>query len=400
MIDTGKTIFVFYFEQYLAKIKHIYPAMTRFFVLLCFFNLLYTPGFAQTNARGAGAGIETNLIYGKIIKHSKKFLGPVPDRSTAVELNYVWQTFGKKDWHQRRNYPLVGFAFMYTNYGIDSIYGRSFAIYPNLQIPLITGKKLEWTAKVSFGLGYTTGVYERIPVWDTLNTAIGSHFNNFSYFSTDLRYRINDKWDVQIGGNFSHMSNAAFRQPNLGINMYGAHVGLRYFPVSSKPERLERALVPLKNRWLVQARAGISATELSANDGPLYPVYLASVYASKRYHSKNKAFAGVDYSYHEHIYAFLRNNEIAVGKERANSWKSAIFVGDEFLFGRIGVTVQVGVYLKQGMLKQDPYYQKLGANVYLLQNEKGPIKELFASCLLKTHKSTAELVEMGLGIGL
>lgn len=359
--------------------------------------LLLSPMALQ--AQWQGIGVETNISAGKVLKHSKKFVAPVPDISTSYEINFVQQTDGRKAWQQRRNYPLLGFGVALTNYGIDSIYGKCISIYPNLQIPIIRGEKLEWTFRAAFGLGYATKRYERVPSWDTINTAIGSHFNNYSTFYTDLRYHVNEHLDVQVGVNFSHISNAALRQPNLGINMYGAHIGARYFPVTSKPARIANNPPELKNRWLVQARGGISATEVGMADGPLLPVYLASLYASRRYLGKNKMFAGIDYSYHTHVYVFQRNNEINPGKEKQNAYKSAIFVGNEFLFGRVGLLFQIGVYLKQAKLPVDAYYQKLGGNLYIIQNEKGILKELFASCLLKTHKSQAELVEMGIGVG-
>jgi hypothetical protein len=373
--------------------------MKRFLILLISTFLACTANAQEKRDPLAGWGVEANIMAGKVLKHTKKFRADVPDLSTAYEINFTQQTYGTKDWQQRRGYPVLGFGIAYTNYGIDSIYGKCISIYPNLQVPIIRGKKIEWTFRAAFGLGYATRKYERYGTWDTLNTAIGSHFNNYTFFATDLRYRINKHWDVQIGGNFSHMSNAAFRMPNLGINLYGAHVGLRYFPVTSQPERIKKDLKPLKNRWLVQARVGISATELGPPDGPLYPIYLVSGYASKRYHSKNKVFAGIDYSYHSHIYQFLRNNEIHVGEEKANSWKGSIFAGHEFLFGHLGIMLQIGVYYKQPYLALDKYYQKLGGNVYLIQREKGFVKEMYASALLKTHKTQAELVEMGLGFG-
>jgi hypothetical protein len=377
-----------------------FKKMKHFFLpfLLCW---LSTPisSSAQNADKWAGVGVETNLIAGKILKHAKTFTSPVPDVSTGLEVNIIQQTYGRKDWQQRRNYPLIGLGLGFTNYGIDSIYGKGVSIYPNMQIPIMRSGNIEWTFKAGFGLGYMSKRYERAPSWDTINVAIGSHFNNYSYFSTDLRYRLNNNWDIQAGLNFSHVSNASLRLPNKGINMYGGHIGVRYFPVTSRPEKIHDELEPLKNRWLVQGRVGISAVETRAADGPLYPVYLASVYASKRYLSKNKAFAGIDYSYHSSIAAFLKNNEILPGEEKAHSWKSAIFVGNEFLYGRAGIVLQLGVYIKQAELKLDPHYQKIGLNFYAIQKEQGILKELFFSCLLKTHKTQAELVEMGIGAG-
>lgn len=365
---------------------------------LCLILICFTlPCLAQ---KGQGFGIEANITAGHILKHTPKFKPPVSQTATAIELNFVQQTWGRKAWQHRRGFPLIGWGITYTNYGIDSIYGQCFGVYPNMQLPIIRGKKLEWTARLGFGLGYITRRYSRAPDWDTVNNAIGSHFNNFSIFNTDLRYHINQHWDVQAGASFSHISNALLRTPNLGINMYGAHIGVRYFPVTSQPARLERELRPLKNRWLLQLRAGISANEYGNANGPLFPVYLFSAFGSKRYAGKNKIFAGIDYSYHEGIYAFLRNNEILVGEERANSWKSALFLGHEFLIGRFGIVLQAGYYLKDAYLHTDPYYQKLGANIYLLQAEHGLFKEVSTSVLLKTHQFNAELVEIGLGVGL
>jgi len=366
----------------------------------CFvFTLLLAQLCFAQNKSWAGFGIEANVMGGKIYKHTENFKAPVPDLTRAFELDFVQQTYGKKAWEQRRNYPVVGFGITYTDYGIDSIFGKCVSIYPYLQLPILKGKRLEWTFRTGFGFGYITKHYERAPSWDTLNNAIGSHLNNYTVFATDVRLHVNKHWDVQIGGNFSHISNASIRTPNLGINFYGVHVGLRYFPVTSKPEKIVRKMAPLKNRWLAQARIGIAFKENSQPDGPLYPIYIVSAFASKRYRSKNKVFAGLDYSYHNEIFAFLKNNEIDPGREKQHSWKSSVFIGHEFLFGRVGIVLQLGVYLKQAYLTNDPYYEKLGGNLYLLQREKGVLKELNASVLLKTHQTQAEFAEFGLGLG-
>lgn len=354
---------------------------------------------AQDHKPWSGFGIETNVYAGKIFRHSPKFPTQLPDMVNTFEVNFVSQTYGTKPWQQRRKFPVVGFGVAYTNYGIDSIYGKCISIYPNLEIPLIKKKNIEWTLRAGFGLGYITQNYRRYATFDTINTAIGSRVNNYSIFATDLRYRINEHVDVQAGLNFSHVSNAALRAPNLGINTYGAHVGVRYFPVTNQPEKIIRNLTPLKNRWLIQGRLGLAGKEQAAPDGPIYPIYLLTAYASKRYWSKNKLLMGVDYSYHPEIYTFLRNNEIAVGEERANSWRGAVFVGNEFLIGRVGILFQVGVYWHNIYNAENAFYEKLGGNLYLINKETGILKELYLSMLLKVHMEEAELVEAGLGFG-
>lgn len=338
-------------------------------------------------------------MAGKVLKHNEKFRPPIPDLSTALDIAILKQTTGTQDWEQRRHYPVWGVGASYTRYGIDSIYGSAFGIYPFLQTYLIRGKRLEWTLRGGMGIGYVTRHYTRAPEWDTLNNAIGSAVNNFTLITTDLRYRIDRHWSIQAGLNFSHLSNGAMKQPNLGVNMYGGHIGIRYWPGGDRPELTDRERPRLRNRVLAQARLGIAFNESGTTDGPIYKTYLASAYVSRRYKSRNKVFIGLDYSYHGNIYAFQRNNEINGGTERANSWKSAVFLGHEWLFGRMGLTAQIGVYLKEAVLRTDPYYEKLGYNYYIIRAERGPLKELCLSFQLKTHKAIAELVEFGLGVG-
>ncbi len=182
--------------------------------------------------------------------------------------------------------------------------------------------------------------------------------------------------------------------------MYGGHVALRYFPVTSKPARITRELEDKKNRLLFQARFAMAFNESNAPDGPLYPIYITSAFLSKRYGSKNKAFAGLDYSYHAWITAFLRNNEVYPGDEKSHAWKSAAFVGNEFLFGHFGLVLQLGYYIREPYLRTSRIYQKLGYNFYLLQQEKGAIKELCIYSMLKAHNVQAEFIEFGVGVSL
>jgi hypothetical protein len=370
--------------------KYLLLTLTVLFAFAC---------SAQDTGRHAGFCFDVNVFAGKVIKHTPKFRLPIPDISTGVDVNFQWRKYGRKEWEQRRRYPIVGIGLTYTNYGIDSIYGHVFSIYPNIEIPIITGRRLNWTARIGDGAGFTTRHYSRLGYIDTLNNAISSTINDYASFMTDIRYNINTHWQVQAGLNFSHISNASFRQPNLGINMAGGHIGVKYYPVSSEPKRIHRELKPLRNRWLGQFRTTIAANESNAPSGPTHPIYIATALVSKRWISKNKVFLGADYSYHEQIFAFLRNNSfVTPGTERKEATKIALIGGNEFLLGRVGVVLQVGYYVHKAYQSQSKYYQKLGGNFYMVQREKGLIKEAYLCAFLKTHTSTAEWAEVGFGM--
>lgn len=181
--------------------------------------------------------------------------------------------------------------------------------------------------------------------------------------------------------------------------MYGAHVGVRYFPVTSRPTVVVRDPVTVPNRWLLEVRSTMSIVSAWAPFGPTHPVYVGTVFASKRWHNKNKLVGGIDYSYHGDIAAYLHNNDLAQGNIWWQSSKSGVYVGNEFLLGRVGIVAQLGAYIKYAYLRKENFYEKVGANLYLVQRARGPFKEVFFSVLLKTHLNVAEMGEVGMGIG-
>ena len=347
----------------------------------------------------SGVGIEANLLAGRVYKHEAKFTLPIPALSTGADVNLVFHTYGRMSWQQRRGYPTIGIGATYTNYGIDSVYGRCFSIYPNLIFRLVGNSKLQWTLRIGDGIGYVTKTYRRTSPVDTGNVAIGNHFNDFIMVMTGLQYHINRHLDVQAGAALDHISNGSYKKPNLGINMITGHIGLAYYPVTSRPPRRAADLKPLSHRWLVQASAQLAMVSSYTAGGPLYPVYITSAYLSRRWHSTNKAFAGIDYSYHSDIYSFLRNNELAPGQEKTQSYKSAVIAGNEFLLGRVGIMAQAGVYLKQAYIAKDAVYEKVCVNYYAIQHEHGGLKELFFSVFLKSHMNVAEMGGIGIGVG-
>jgi len=373
--------------------------MQRHLAIL-FSVLLFAAGSkAQQSEKHAGYGFEANLCAGRVIPNNIVF-PPIPAVSGALDAAFVQQTRGSRAWQQRRGYPLLGLGLTYTYYGYNDIYGQSLGLYPFLQVPIARGEKWEWTCKAGLGIGYISKHAGRAPGWDTINNISSAHFNNFTLLASDVRYHVDEHLDLQAGLTITHISNGEFRYPNLGVNMGAFHIGFRYFPVTSKPAHKETALPKLSNRWLVQARMGIGFKSMGPMQGPLYPVYMPSFFVSRRYASRNKLFAGVDYSYYHSVYAFLKNNEIFPGQEKAHSWEASVFAGNEFLFGRFGILLQLSIPLHHTYLRQDKFYQKVGYNFYLVQREKGLLKELCATVLIKANKFQADVFEFGIGVGM
>jgi len=375
--------------------------LQRFHCLaLCMLLAIANTCQGQSTNNIDGFGIETNVFTGRVVRHESKFTLPIPAITSGLDLNFVWNTWGRKSWHQLRRYPTLGIGFVYTDYGINYVYGQAFSIYPNITFPIVKGKNLEWSMRIGDGVAYVTRHFSRTNPVDTVNVAIGSHINDYANFSTDLRLKMNQHWDVQIGANFSHISNASFKTPNLGVNLPGIHAGFRYFPATSTPAKVKWQHAPPRNNWGIGAIAAVAANQPPAAGGPAYPVYIGSIFIYKKWLHKNKLYFGADYSYHESIYTFLRNNYIDAGSEASHSTKQAVLAGNEFLLGRIGVILQLGYYVKDAALSQGAIYEKLGGNLYLVKNQNKVLKEVYIHAALKAHLAVAELAEFGIGLSI
>jgi hypothetical protein len=373
----------------------------RSLLLLAIYLLMATSILAgQDTARLAGVGLETRLLTGKVFKHEEKFTLPIPKVTMGLDVNLTRRTNGAKQWEAWRRYPRIGIAAAVFRYGIDSVYGTSFGIYPNVTLPLLVYNNFEWTLRLGNGIGYVTERFSRVPPVNTVNVAIGTHLVDFIVFNSEAVYRPSPHWELSAGIFVHHISSGSFRKPNLGVNAVGISTGVSWFPVTATPTRLPNVAPLPRPRTLLQLRYGMTLVSAYTPRGPLYPVYSGTAYASRRYGRNNKFFAGADYSYHQNLYSYLKFNNLHAGSENRMATKTSILVGDEFIIGRVGILMQLGAYLHKGYGQHADVYQKIAGNYYLIQQERGPIKELFVFTALKTHLNVAELGEIGIGLGL
>src|SRR6185369_6666758 len=114
----------------------MYRLLSGLLAFVFYFSVI-SPTMAQDTTRHRGVGVEANFLVGRIIKHSVKFTAPVPPVSIATDVNFVWQTYGKKEWNQRQGFPVTGLGITFTDYCSKRIFGSCLGVYPNLQVPIV-----------------------------------------------------------------------------------------------------------------------------------------------------------------------------------------------------------------------------------------------------------------------
>lgn len=340
--------------------------------------------------------ISASYYYGIIFKHSTKFLPDVTEKSHAFEMAISKVTKGDKPWQRKLNYPEIGGALFAARFGDNEIFGNAFAIIPYAKFWLARGRKIDFYARIGFGLGYVTKAYDRVS--NPTNNVIGSKLNNCTQFSFGLDYKVDRELSFFTALNFTHFSNASFQSPNLGINYLAFSTGFRYLPKATKGGYNQSPVPKPKQKNFFRLNYAMAFYETRAPGGPKYPIYVLSAAYSRATSINNRVFTGVNYAFD-------------VGKKEYISWfvidekpikasDLSIFVGDELFFGRVSFDALIGVYLLKAYETKPPVFAKLGMNYHALRFGETKEKSLFIGVHMKTHYSVAQYFDVGIGLNL
>ena len=193
-----------------------------------------------------------SLIAGKIYQHTgeiKSYLSGTSLRPIlGAEFGIEWPSVGNKNYHHYYNVPTLGLGFAYLNLGNEERLGSAFAIYPYIDVPLLSTDPVDVNLSGGFGLGGVTKWNKQSP---SNSYSFPDDSETMPMFSSPLNVYIkgglniairpfinitNQKLDnlshytYTIGAYMTHMSNGNFASPNHGLNMFTAEIGMKYTP--------------------------------------------------------------------------------------------------------------------------------------------------------------------------
>lgn len=386
---------ILFFRSSNSNLEPIVIMPIKKFVFFCLF-LLPISCAAQL---GKGFNISPTLHIGRVLKHTPKLNFNVDDISYGFELNLTHQKKGSKAWHKNLNYPIIGIDVFYYHIGSKEVFGDAVGIFPNITIPMFVEKRLGAAVQLGSGIAYLSQHFD--PISNTANNAIGSNLNNITAFKAFLTYRVNHKLRFDSGFSFTHFSNGASQLPNFGINILAYSVGIQYTPQPTDRRAFiaNESTTPFQRKWGMNVHLDMAFREHLVSGGPRYPVYIASLGLTYLTSPTNRWTLGFEYEFNKSIYVFgLHTFQFDSKKEaRQQSSRWAVFLGDEILFGNVGVYGQVGVYLPtKAWLLPFSFYTKLGLRYYLPALGR-PKTKFYAGIYIKSHKITAEHFSFGFG---
>ena len=175
-----------------------------------------------------GTYFEASLHAGRIVRHTPRITIPIEDNTYGGELSWERRLYGFKPQQAIANYPLVGVAFSYQNFGDTRRIGHGFGLMPHISIEFIRKQRFRLYGRLGLGVGYVTKYYNEVTNPD--NNIMGSHWCNNTALRFGAAWRVHRHWELRPTLSFTHYSNGASQLPNFGINVASFQVGVCYIP--------------------------------------------------------------------------------------------------------------------------------------------------------------------------
>lgn len=339
-----------------------------------------------------------NPYYGGVFRYKEGMPQLEMSDLHGLELYAAKLTNGKHRWERLYNYPHVGFAASYYNYGIPLELGQAFSLTSYMDVTTNNNKKFQWRLNIGTGFVYSTRQYHAED--NPYNKAISSRISYVLRGTIHHEIMLNPNYYFNINFAFRHFSNGKLNIPNNGMNFPVVGVGFRYVPNPRRISFAKDTTTGFDRSVHVNVMAGTAWREVLTEDYK-QRAYSISLYLSRQITKYNTLLLGIDgFLYEEE--SVKKASSVYYSKKGIPRPESpdhdgrqfAATIGTELLFGKMTVILQGGLYLyKPQVYYESTWYQRYGFKYYITPN-------FFPQVTLKSHSRTADMVEFGLGLTL
>lgn len=309
----------------------------------------------------------------------------------GVEISLYKHFGGSKVWHEPYKYPYAGVTLFSSTVGNNAILGQALGMYGFMEFPMNNGKNHRLTGKLSAGLGYISKVFNQET--NPKNDAMSTHINALICLGIQGRVRLADRHELIYSFDLTHMSNGAFKVPNLGINL--PYIGLGYaYKVKSKQVMISdiekgRGVTPntpFFSNWKFHVLGVISAKEVFPTGGKKYPLYQLSFMGRKLFRTKVGMETSLDLISKQAVFAYKGY----IPKTQWSIFQIGVYAAYVLPLDRLQFVLGMGTYLKDRYDPDGQFYHRVGMRY---QFDCG----VTANLVLKSHWAKADYIEWGIG---
>lgn len=367
-------------------------------LLFCLFLVsVFGPAGLKAQSKSAWS-LGVNPYYGGVLRYKENMPKLETSDLMGVELYATKITNGRHRWEKLFNYPHVGFAASYYNYGLPEELGSVYSITSFLDVTANNHKKHQWRLNIGTGFVYSTKRFEELTNPD--NKAISSRISYVLRGTVHREFMLDKNLYFNVNLAFRHYSNGHLNIPNNGMNFPVVGFGLRYVPHPQKIN-FEPDTVTTIDRKVHFNLMGATAWREVLREDYKHKAYGISLYLSRQLTQYNAVLLGVDGFLYDKE-SVKRATSVYNSKELNNAdlpidddgRQMAITIGTELMLGKLMVIFQGGFYVYKPQVYYDAsWYQRYGFKYMVSPN-------FFPQVTLKAHSRTADMVEFGLGFSI
>jgi len=349
-------------------------------VIVIFFLLLQPVTFVIADSiPHIASGFQVH--YGFIIPHSESIRDVSHTKPYGFEISRSNIHTSFKDWQVFNSYWMSGIEACYFNYQNPEVIGSVIAILAFAEPVMNYGERYFITIRFGGGLSYHNKIYDQIE--NPLNMFFSTKISVPLYVAARVKYRVSERTLLTLSGNYNHISNGGYKQPNKGMNFPTLALGIEHFqkipPVlsnnySSYPE-IRKQGISINIQALTTVRV--------INEEAGFPQKTCFVYGlhtriAKPLGSIYGLNAGAELIGDGYIRETLKRDSIDLDYKRF-----AITAGQDFRFGKVIFTQYFGFYLYSPNKARHNIYQKyeLAYNIS---------EHFYFGVYLKAHAQVAE----------
>jgi hypothetical protein len=204
-----------------------------------------------------------------------------------------------------------------------------------------------------------------------------------------MKYKVNPKINLSLGGSYNHISNGGYKQPNLGMNFPTAHLGMEYMFRPTTLKAPPKVTLPIDKKPYFEINALYSMKVHQETDSfPEKTCHILGLSArvNRNISRYNALSIGMEWIASGYNKESISRQNLEVDYNRV-----AITAGHNLLVSKFAFVIQFGFYVYDPYEAMDDVYEK-----YDLQYHFS--KHVYAGVFLKAHRHVAELMGVCAGV--
>lgn len=324
-----------------------------------------------------------NVNYGDIWAHTPS-IPYVKGQSLNIQARWYRELNDDDDWMSPFRHPITGFALHYIGTNTDLLedgYGATLFVEPRI----LDGDRFTIKARIHGGAAYRTTKYhkEENPLNLLISTDISFMFEAKLLFD----YKFSEHFGLGLNYSFTHFSNGAVKQPNLGLNIPTYGFNINYYPESDWFKKSVKRDVFYNRNIRYGIAIGTGSRHFLEDTDKYSQLVSMDLHALKRL----SPWYGLELG----VKLLHRQGSIEEKDEYQTDYHQFLgaSLGNEFRFKNLAVLIQYGYYFYNSRDFNGSFYGRNGARYYFSDH-------FFTSVTMVNHGKTADYINFSVGFFL